>query len=232
MKSIRLLTLCLFAVTALITPAKAATFGPVPDGFQIVPTPMTVTIESFLGLQLGIPWDGSVRIGISDNHTFTFNVPVPTILFSYVNIDITEPQPLSLNDNLRLTDIAALALGGPNDLIGTGFDPNNPQVVPASAEVFIGNASGANYICDVNLVTTLGNLASLLPGYDLSGFSGDPNGLVYVSQATMPLWDAIPVPEPSSGLLVSLFGLALLAQARRRGVIARRMSTTKTGPNN
>jgi hypothetical protein len=70
--------------------------------------------------------------------------------------------------------------------------------VPLSSEVFSGS-SGQKFTADVNTTTTLADLATLLPVYDLSAFSGDRNSIVYVSQAAVPASEFVTlVPEPST----------------------------------
>jgi hypothetical protein len=177
---------------ALPAPSSRADviIGPVPDGFKIVNVPVTIPIETFLGFDFRF-----FRIGINDSRDFHFNVPVPVIVFSYIKVTVV-PPPLS--QSMVVTDIAALALGGPTDLIATGFNPLNPQVIPTSLETFTGN-SGTIFTSDVNVTSTLGNLGSVLPGFDLTGFSGDPNSIVFISQTTIPVGDAIAVPGPIAG---------------------------------
>jgi PEP-CTERM motif len=66
-------------------------------------------------------------------------------------------------------------------------------------------------------VSTLANLASLLPGFNLSFVSGDPNSIVYVSQtAAMLSPSEFECPEPTALALLgtSLLGLGLIRRRR------------------
>jgi hypothetical protein len=140
-----------------------------------------------------------------------------------IDDDQTHNDPQMDPDGV-LTDIYATdlggALGGPDGDVPllTGFDPVDPQIVPISIEEFIGN-SGTIYPSDLETVT-LGDLGALLPGYDLSQFVGDPNSIVYVAQATVPLSDiTTTVSEPTTlgVLLVGFSGLLALGLKNTRG---------------
>jgi len=170
-------------------------------------------------VQISIPFDGSIGIGIDNTQTFTVNVPVPIIQFSYIQLNII-PLPGMLNQNMLATDITALALGGANDLIATGFNPATPQVVPASLESFIG-LSGTIYTSAPIITSTLGGLAALFPGFDLTGFSGDPNSIVYIAQTLIPVADAvIPLPGALPLFATGLGGLVLLGWRKKRRAVA------------
>jgi len=170
-------------------------------------------------VQISIPFDGSIGIGIDNTQTFTVNVPVPIIQFSYIQLNII-PLPGMLNQNMLATDITALALGGANDLIATGFNPATPQVVPASLESFIGH-SGTIYTSAPIITSTLGGLAALFPGFDLTGFSGDPNSIVYIAQTLIPVADAvIPLPGALPLFATGLGGLVLLGWRKKRRAVA------------
>ena len=213
---------CIVAAVALATPAKAVpiTFGPVLDGFGdggAVPFPPVVILPTFLGIDLDI-FGVKLKIGIKDEHAFRFlNHPGgAVILFSYVTVDSSPLLVFNpVTDSLVLTDITAFALGGPADLLGTGFDPVNPQAVQVGLPVFIGR-SGAIYTPDVNVASSLANLSALLPGFDLTGFSGNPDSIVYVSQFTVPASDAA-APEPGTLALLAL-GLIGLNLVRRKAL--------------
>lgn len=70
----------------------------------------------------------------------------------------------------------------------------------------------------------LGDLPALLPGYDLSRFTGDPDSLVYLAQATVPL-AAIGMSEPGTWALLALGALALLVHENRRRKLRRPILT-------
>ena len=97
----------------------------------------------------------------------------------------------------------------PTSMSILGFAPGD--LIGVEEETMIG-ASGTEYAAHTSLTSTVGDLSTLLPGFDLSPFGGDPNDIVYVFQTTMPLSD-MTTPEPATLSLLALGGLAML---RRR----------------
>lgn len=207
--------LAVAATLVLAQPSEAAVYGPVPDGFVTVLVPVTMKVPTHLDITIEVPFTnfgGRIRIGQPDDHEYTFNVPLEAILFSYVTITSTPADGFDLQtDDLILTDITGMALGGPTDLIATGFDPISPEVVVASTPTFEG-ISGTTYAADLEVTSTIAELGTLLPDFDLTGFSGDTSSIVYVSQFTVPASDfATIIPEPSTlaiwaFMTVGLFG--------------------------
>lgn len=123
--------------------------------------------------------------------------------------------------SLTLVDIWAKDLNPPwlSPLRQTGFDPINPEMVPAGPENFIGR-SGTLYPAPL-VATTLADLPSLLPGYDLSPFEGDPMSIVYVAQASVPASDfnaPATIPEPGTLTLLGIgtSGLLILKRSEKR----------------
>ncbi len=98
----------------------------------------------------------------------------------------------------------------PDSLSIMGIAPG--ETMGVEDERMIG-ASGTEYLAHTSLVSAVGDLPTLLPDFDLSPFTGDPNNLVFVFQTTMPL-DDMDVPEPGMIALLIPAGLVLL----RRGV--------------
>jgi hypothetical protein len=93
-----------------------------------------------------------------------------------------------------------------------GFAPGD--LIGVDNEEMIG-ASGAVYPAHASLVSTIGDLPTLLPDFDLSPFSGDPNGIVYVFQTTVPLSD-MEIPEPTTMTLLGFGGAWLVCRRRKR----------------
>ena len=111
-------------------------------------------------------------------------------------------------EDFIITTIFGIDLDPNGDPIGvdydmTGFDPNDPEAQVLD-ETFIG-ISGTVYPADAAMSpeVAIGDLATLLPGADLSVFSnGDPNSIVYLFTATLPVAD-FTIPEPAAIVLVA-----------------------------
>jgi hypothetical protein len=217
----RLKFVALAALALAPGPATAGSIiiGPYPDGKVLLQKSVTATVDSF--------WDETVRVNGkpyqvtgTDHREFQINYTVPVTIASYLVI----PTNFQLfTATATLTDVYGYDLNpsGPlTPITGTGFDPANPQIVPLGPENFVG-ASGQTYTAGFNETTTLGNLASVLPGYDLSVFSGDPDSIVYVSQATAPANEFLSsVPEPSTAAMI--VGVILVLLGRRAVRLGRR----------
>ena len=133
--------------------------------------------------------------------------PVKITTLNKLTTNNTNIDPNSL---VVLTDVWAYDLdpfGDPEAIpLQTGFDPIDPELLPISDETFIGSLTGTNYLA-TTVTSTLANLSNLLPDYDLSSYTGNPNSIVYVAEASLPAYDVLPtcVPEPSS--ILSIPGL-------------------------
>jgi hypothetical protein len=201
------------------TASAGLTLGPFPDGYHVVNVGVNVTVTTSFNATFHIPFDGNYTISISDFASLTVTTQVPVVEFSYITINTIPATAFNpATDNVTLTDITALATGGPNDLLGTGFNPGNPEAV-VNSETFVG-LSSTNYLTTTTPVT-LGNLGSTVPGFDTSGITGDPNSLVYVSQVTLPATEADinAVPEPwtvTGAGTAALFGSGCAWRRRRR----------------
>jgi hypothetical protein len=209
------IVVCLAVQAFAARPARAdiIIIGPIPDFKGVVVTSSSATIESFFQKTVQINGQPAVLTGM-DRRTFRIIRVTPIFVDSF----ITAPVPLSLGtDQLVLTDIFAFDLnpsGPPEDIRLTGFNPADPDIVPLSPEVFIGR-SGQEFTADVNFTATLAELPALLPGFDLSAFTGDPNSIVYISQATVPASEFVTfVPEPSTLVLAAVGASALLGRVR------------------
>lgn len=121
-------------------------------------------------------------------------------------------------DSIQFTDIWGMS-SDPSGGLTTGFDPIDPEMVPLSDEEFISH-TGATFPAPI-VVSTLANLPALLPGFDLSIFTGDPNSIVYVAQSgDLPAADFI-CPEPSGFWLLAGSLLAIIVRVRRRAAFGK-----------
>ncbi len=189
--------------------AGSIIFGPFPDFRGFVNVTNTVNIPTSGRFTIHIPFDGNLSISFRDNIAIRVTHAVPIFTASYIKLGIVgDPQ---LEPDALLTDIYALdldgSLGGPDGDVPllTGFDPGDPQITPLSPEEFITNTGGV-YTSSLAAVR-LGDLATLLPEYDLSRFTGNPDLIVYLAQATVPLADIV-IPEPAT---LALFGIGIAA---------------------
>jgi hypothetical protein len=201
---------------ALSSTAGVITFGPYPDFAGFLNQTSYMTLPTTFNANIHIPGDGNIVIGITDRITVRVTRPVPVYVPSYVRIKIVG-DPV-IEDPLSFFDIYAQDMNPENP--GTslsGFDATNPELVPLSSETFIGR-SGIEYPSPVQAVY-LGDLAMVLPDFDLSAFSGgNPSSIVYLAgPGQMPLADAI-VPEPSTLILLcgAMFVVGGFALVRRR----------------
>lgn len=202
----------------LVVPLEmtAATIGPTPDFIGFFDKPTKFTLTSVHKFTLTIPPFPSAMFLYESTQEVIVNIPTPFFVESYTTF---EASGFNLQTStFRLTEIAAVTVDLANGLV-TGFDPLAPQVQPPSPVAFTGR-SGTVYTADVNIVSTLANLNTLLPGFDLSSFIGDPNSIVYVSQATVPAVDGV-IPEPASVILFSSGLLWLLCYSFRDRIVRR-----------
>lgn len=98
------------------------------------------------------------------------------------------------------------------DLRIRGFDPHDPEIDSIFDETYIG-ISGTPYPATVAMTPTLPELATLLPGFDLSPFSGAPDSFFYVFRGAVPGSDFQLIPEPASLTLAAVAGLLCAAAA-------------------
>lgn len=208
---------------AIVTQDAAAgviTLGPFPDYKETIIVNTPIDIDVFIGLQLEIPFDGTISVGKTMRRTI--QVPVPTPIFTATYYEVPNPlqhigevyRDVFNAADITITDIWALDLnpdGDPFDVALTGFDPINPQMVPLNDQVIVGQ-DGVEYVADVNAVVTLADLPAFLPGYDLSSISGDDDLIVYVSQTTLPGQAIVPTP----GVLGTLAFAGVIALRRSR----------------
>ena len=185
--------------------ATPITVGPKEDFAGIFPVPMVVNLQDTHDFTLTLPVFGTIGFLYKSMDQIVVNTPTPLYYKSYTTYEVSNFDPQS--SNLVLTDIIAVTVDRPSGLV-TGFDPQTPEAAPVTPISFVGN-SGILYTSDVNFTTTLGSLQAMLPGFDVSSFTGDPGRIVYVSQATVPASDGI-IPEPASIELLVIGGLSAI----------------------
>jgi hypothetical protein len=208
------LAVALTSLLALNSTAGVITFGPVRDfaGWEYVATSVVVPTE--FTSTFHIPGDGNVSIHLHDSITVRVTQAMPIYVPSYVRIKIVgDPQ---IEDPLSFFDIYAQDLDPDNPVTKlSGFTAQSPELIPLSAEKFIG-VSGTEYYAPVQAIY-LGDLPSVVPDFDLSAFShGDPGSIVYLAgPGNVPLADAT-VPEPAAIVFLGLGATSLLVCAWRR----------------
>jgi hypothetical protein len=209
----------LVSLALLAQPSKADfVFGPFPDFVGTLTVSASVTVNTRFHASLKIPFDGTFNIDIRDRIQAKVSVTVPVFAASYVTVASSSTTPFNQNtDMVTITDIYAFnknPTGNPNTPSLTGFLRSNPQFSPLGPEQFIGT-SGTVYTAGVSATSTLAALPGLLPGFNLSAFSGgDPGSIVFVERTTVPAVDAIP--EPGSLTLLSLGAVSLAGYGWRR----------------
>lgn len=229
-KTLQYFALLIFLLIAFVLQnanANTITVGPVPDfkGIKTVTAKTTIPTGFEIPLSFGI-WGYdlcSFNIDLTDKIDVKINIPVPVFAASYWTIeypdewDITQPLFADLveyfgsdSNYATVVDIWAMDSNpSGEEIVLEGFNPTDPELVPLSDETFIG-ISDTEYIASV-FESTVSNLTSLFPGYDLSAFDGvEGTDIVYVAQTFIPVNDSGSlqcIPEPSTSLL---FGIGLL----------------------
>lgn len=199
---------CLVWITAIGSTCRGVTLGPAEDFRGVIvasaaPT-MGMTLVSANGWNLkdsnqvylapGSP-DAYLR-GAAYATSATPDFAGPVTITTVYGVDV---DPAA----------SALAVGG--------FDPVDPQVDSIFDEMYFASLSGTWYPATVALTPTYSDLAALLPGYDLSPFSGSPTSFFYLFQATVPGSEFQFIPEPATFSLAGGAGLLTLGAIARRG---------------
>jgi hypothetical protein len=208
----RVLLAIVFTTLLFAMPCAAGTitFGPFPDFAGWLTQTTSVTVPTVTNATVQIPGDGAIHISITDRMTVRVTTLVPIYVPSYVRIKIVgDPQ---IEDPLSFFDIWAQDLDPANPGVHlTGFNATSPELIPLSAETFIG-VSGTQYPAPVQAVY-VGDLPSIVPDFDLSAFSGaNPSSIVYLAgPGNIPLAD---VPEPATLTLLAVGGVAVIRRRR------------------
>ncbi|MCY2929831.1 MAG: PEP-CTERM sorting domain-containing protein [Planctomycetota bacterium] len=204
------LAVAVTSLFALPCTAGTITFGPYPDFAGWVYQTSSITLPTMFDATVHIPLDGTIHITVPDRITVRVTRAVPVFVPSYVRIKIFgDPQ---IEDPLSFFDIYAQDLDPVNPGTRlTGFNATNPELIPLTAETFIG-VSGTEYPAPVQAVY-LADLPFVVPDFDLSAFAGgSPTSIVYLAgPGNIPLRD---VPEPTTLGLLVLGGLAVMRRKR------------------
>jgi len=120
---------------------------------------------------------------------------------------------------VRVVDVYGIDLNPTGSVLAeSGFNPTFPEVTPGSNEEFIGISTGTDYPATFSTTTPLSDLSGVLTGLgfnpDLSAFSGDPNSIVYVFSADLPVNDAT-TPEPGAAMTTGFALLFLWLRGRK-----------------
>ncbi|BBH41333.1 MULTISPECIES: hypothetical protein [Microcystis] len=92
----------------LAQPASALKLGPFPDFKGFVFESKKVTLETFLGVDLG-KFGLCFKCGIKDSRDFTIKIPVPVFASTYIDIKVTLGN-VDPNSQVVLTDVWSLDL--------------------------------------------------------------------------------------------------------------------------
>jgi hypothetical protein len=199
MKKLILIGLCALFVVAMakaedIPEGPRSSYEGLEESTQVFNMPTSAEI-SFTD-----PHGGIHTIDSKGGGVYTIHYKVPIFNGAYILYVTEEGNPFDPNtDDITLTNIIARSLQpdhDPNEIPEqTGFAPSDPEIVPLSGGDQTGGwyegFSGTIYYADV-CATTLADLESVLPDYDISKFTGDSNSIVYVQQAVVPANDFTP----------------------------------------
>jgi hypothetical protein len=198
MKRLLFSALCLLFAVAATTIVRAEVYGPIKNykgiqyvpGLFVVPTSGTWYVTN--------PVSGAAyKIGGWGGQTIYVNaVPTPIYDDSYL---YTPPGFNPAQHDITLTEIITYDLEqeAPPEIIPQqrGFLPQSPEVElpqpPSPGQFYFTGRSGAQYPATVVETCPVGGLPGRLPGYDVSRITGDPAGLVYIIQGTVPASDFI-----------------------------------------
>ena len=184
--------------------AESHKVGPYPNYKGTVETTVGIIIPTTVDFYINDPFGGTYHVAGMGGQEFEVTYLTPLFAHSYAEFESEEGSPFNPETGtLILTEIWAKDLepgGEPNVVPPTeGFDPQDPKVTPSGAGFFTGR-SGTQYPATV-LTVTVGELPTVLSGYDVEMIIGDLTNVVYVAQATVPAAEFI-IEEPSPYFLV------------------------------
>lgn len=198
--------------------------------------------DTFLYLPIDSFWEGGWISGHSTSYKW--------FVTDRVSIDLTSgPIPCGILCDVLIDSIGGIAfIRGPNPDLGAGtlnittmYGVDLAPTAPTGTEfAFTGvpnelltkftfvnetffGASGLEYQAATGQWRTLSALPGLYPEFDLSPFSsGDPASSVFVFETLLPVAElSLNVPEPATGLLLTIGIGGLLYHRRQRSVQAR-----------
>ena len=197
-----MLMLCVLCIVG-VAGAASVIVGPYPNYKGTVQAGVYIQLPSTADMYFVDPFGGVHHIaGRGGQLIESGPFDLPVFARSYHKFDSSEGSPFDPSvDDLILTEIWAKDMdpGLPEGIPDSeGFE--NPPAGPEFGAGHFKGRSGTEYSATVTMVE-VGDLATTLPDYDLTGIAGDPAKVVCVAQATVPANEFI-IEAPSPYFLV------------------------------